>query len=312
MKKAGTYLPSLIIAVLLVFGTLLCSAAIVADLHVTEERFLTMSETKKLDEDVYSRLERYYREKANSTGIPASVFTDALKTDGEASGYLEEVIQAYIKAGFHSLETGEKFSVRVPENKMLEDSITTFFNNYADESGYWDDLTPEQEEKSRETFDKHLESTISGAYKTIGNYSDVYKFETIGKRRLLSKLSKIYRHRTVLTVVGCVSVFAMLLLLVVVNRKERSSAMYWSGTGFLISGLMGLIPSAYLIGSKYYDSFSIKQPQIFKAVTGALYGVTKAFMAAEIAIAAIGIVLIAAYGVLSGINKKTDDIKTIE
>jgi uncharacterized membrane protein len=285
MKKASTYIPSVIIAVLLVFCFLGGSAAILADINVTKEKTISFAEKEKLETKAYASIEKHYKEKANATGIPAEVFTENIS--GE---YLRSVINEYISEAYSSLESGEKMSVKVPENLELEASIEKFFNDYADETGYEKD----------EVFENKLLTTKENAYKTIGDYCDVFKADSMSRHGVLSKLSKLYSRRYQLTALVVGAIVLLIVLLTLIHRKDKKSVLYWSGISALISGSMGTIPSAYLIATKYYNSFSIKEPQVFAAYTRSMFSMTEAFMASQIAFIVIGICLTVTYAVLRG------------
>jgi uncharacterized membrane protein (DUF4010 family) len=83
-----------------------------------------------------------------------------------------------------------------------------------------------------------------------------------------------------------------------INRKNKVTVMYWSGISILLAGLIGGIPSIYLLTTKYYDSFSIKQPPVFTAFTSVMYKFTEAFTATNIACVVISISLIVTYAVI--------------
>ncbi len=84
--------------------------------------------------------------------------------------------------------------------------------------------------------------------------------------------------------------------------------MYWCGISAIVSGIIGLIPSIYLIATRYFDSFSIKQAAVFTAFTSAMYKYTEAFMAVQIALIVLGIAMAVIYGII-GDKKKYPDTK---
>ena len=312
MKKISTYIPSLILSVLLVFIFIGGSALIIADLNINSKRFVSLAEKKGLNSKIYSELEKHYQEKYHSTGIPADVYMNSLTND-----YLDSVIDAYFNAAFESLDSGKKFDSEtiIPKNESLEKNIDVFFNDFAESSGYWDTKDNEEYEKKLNNYEKLIRNTKKSAYKTIGNNCDVYKFSAMNKHGILSKISKLYRHRILLT--GLLIGFTALIitLLFIINRKDKKSISYWCGVSFLISGIIGSVPTLYLICTKYYDAFSVKQPQIFTAYTSLMYSLTEAFMASHIAFIVIGISMIIIYAVIRGKDKaltKSGNIKDIK
>ncbi|MBR4626421.1 MAG: hypothetical protein IKO47_01720 [Ruminococcus sp.] len=293
MKKLSTYLPSLIMSVFLVFCIIGAGTAVLADVCLTSEKTVSFAQEENIDDRAYASIEKYYREKAAATGIPATVFTDNISLK-----YVRRVMKVNIKETFSALENGGKFSPDIPENPALEEAIDRFFNDYADKTGYVKD----------EKFEKKLESTKKSAYKTIGDGCDIFKVNSMNSHGLLKKLSRIYRKRYVLTAVLFSALFILISALLIVNRKNKRVLLYWCGLSSLIAGIIGIIPSAYLISTKYYDSFAIKQPQVFRAYTRALYRLTEHFLVMSVVFAAVGAVMLAVYFIVSG-RGKTDAAK---
>ena len=296
MKKAGTYIPSVILSVLLVLCVLAGSALIVVDVNVTPSRTSAFSEKEDLAEKVHKDLDKHYRGKANSTGIPASVYMEHLNKE-----YINKVIDAYIDATYDALNSGGKLTVKVPENTALENSIDSFFSDYADKTGY----------KKDENYEKKLAVTKENAYKTIGSSCDIFKVDSMNSHGLLSKLSKLYRARYKLTFAAAAAAAVIMLILAFLHRKRIFELLYWCGISALIAGIMGTIPSAYLIATKYYNAFSIKQPQVFAAYTRSLFGLTEAFMASQIAAIVIGIGMRVVYAVFCGKGKRASAVHAI-
>ena len=104
------------------------------------------------------------------------------------------------------------------------------------------------------------------------------------------------------------AVVIMILLLVLINRKKKITAMYWCGVSALVAGVLGAIPSIYLVATRYYDSFTIKQAPVFTAFTSLMYKYTEAFTAVCIALVVVGISLAVTYGVVHE-KKKYPDVK---
>ena len=155
MKKITTYIPSVIISVLLIFCFLCGSAALIVDVNLTSSRTVKFAENENIDEKVMASINKHYREKANSTGIPASVYTDNISRE-----YVREQMKIYIDATYDTLENGGKFKAETSENKELEAALDKFFNDYAEESGY---------EKGPD-FDKKLEPYYISARPRLEQY----------------------------------------------------------------------------------------------------------------------------------------------
>ena len=293
MKKISTYLPSLIIAVLLVFLTLAGSAMLLVDINLSAEKLKKLAQKNSIEASIYPEINKYYKDKYNTTGIPAEVFMDTVDED-----YIRSYEEAYIDSAFEALESGAKMSVVNPKNSKLEENIDNFFNTFAEENNYEKD----------DNFGLKLRNTKENAYTTIGSFCDVYKFSSMNQHGILSKLAKVYSHRIEATAAVLGAIVLMIILLTLINHKKKITAMYWCGVSSLVAGVLGAVPSIYLIAVRYYDSFTIKQVPVFKAFTSLMYKYTEAFAAASIALAVVGISLMVIYGVAHE-KKKYPNVK---
>lgn len=291
MKKLSTYLVSLIISVILVFMMTATALTVIVRINVTAKKSIQLSEDINIYSSVKGELQKYFSNQYNTTGVPADVYMNAIDEN-----YIREVTDLYTNALFSSLETGEQADIEIPQNENLEKNIEEFFSDYADSNGY----------KKDEVYNKKVSATIDNAYRVTENYCDVYKYATLQEHGVLSKISKIYGSlRKIMSV--CIGATAFLvILLVLVNIRGISGVLYWLGISALISGAFGTIPSAYLLGVNYFDSFVIKQPQVFRTFTSAMYGLTRAFMAVHIAVLAIGVFFIVIYAVINRLRKKSE------
>lgn len=298
MKKISTYLPSLIISVLLVFVFIISSAAMLVDINISSEKLKGLVSKKELEPMIISEVEKYYADKYNTSGIPADVYTDAIDNE-----YIRSFEMAYIDSAFNALKGNGRMVMTPPSNKAIEENIEKFFNDFAEENNY------EKDDK----FEKKLQNTKDNAYAAIGSFCDVYKFSAMNDRGVLKKLALLYSNRIIATVALLGAALLLILLLIVVNHKKRITAMYWCGISAIIAGVMGGIPSIYLIATKYFDSFTIKQAPVFTAFTSVMYKLTEAFTAVMIAFIVIGITLSVIYGVTHEKKKypntKPTDIK---
>ena len=170
MKKVTAYLPSLILSIILVLCFIASVAVIIVDINVTENNAVSLAEKQELTSKSMAQIEKSFKEKSGSTGIPASVYTDAIDDK-----YLKEVIEIYITKAFKlftepELEGG--YDPSVPNSK-LESSIDAFFNEQAEKNDYEKD----------EAFEDHMEqffaygSSVICAKLSCGEYHLVLKEE---------------------------------------------------------------------------------------------------------------------------------------
>ncbi|WP_024859795.1 hypothetical protein [Ruminococcus flavefaciens] len=293
MKKTSTYLPSLIISVLLVFLTIAGSALLLVDINISADKLKKLARKNSLETSIYSDINKYYKDKYNTTGIPAEVFMDAVD-----EAYIRSFEEAYIDSAFAALENGTEMAAVHPKNVKLEENIDSFFDSFAEENNYEKD----------DNYGLKLRNTKENAYATIGSFCDVYKFSSMNRHGILSKLAKVYSHRIAATIAAMAAVLLMIILLILINRKKKITAMYWCGVSSMVAGILGMVPSLYLLVTHYFDSFTIKQVPVFTAFTSVMYKYTEAFAAVSIALAVVGISLMVIYGVIHE-KKKYPDVK---
>lgn len=281
MKKVSTYLPSLILSVLLVFSLLISAAVLLMDLNFTADKLKNMASENNLDSKIYVEIDKYYKDKFNSSGIPSNVYMEAIN-----NSYLKKCEEVYIDAAFEALNGNGKMKISVPNNYELENSISDFFIDFAEKNNFQKD----------DKFETKLNNAKENAYLTVGSFCDVYKFSTMSEHGILPKLAKIYSNRMVLTVCSLAVTVIIFLMLLVVNRKKEAASLYWYGTSCTVAGLLGSIPSIYLVATKYFDSFSIKQAPVFTAFTSLMYKYTDSFITVNICCIVLGIICFVAYG----------------
>ena len=208
--------------------------------------------------------------------------------DAINDSYLKNCEEIYIEAAFEALNGNGKMNVTVPKNKELENSITDFFFDFAEKNNYQKD----------EKFEAKLNSAKENAYFTIGSFCDVYKFSTMSGHGVLPKLAKLYSNRMILTVCSIAVTVIIFLMLLVVNRKNKATALYWYGTSCTVAGLLGSIPGIYLVATKFFDSFSIKQAPVFTAFTSFMYKYSGYFIAVHISFIVLGAIFFVVYGLV--------------
>ena len=289
MKKLSTYLISLIMSIILVFMIIASVLISIVRINVTEEKSVKLFEKNHVYSLITGELQKYFVTQYNTTGIPADVYMTALDEN-----YIRTVTNGYANAVFSSLTASENITFEIPENETLENNIKNFFSDYADKNNY----------EKNEIYEKKISSTIENAYRVTGNYCDVYKYSTLSEHGVLSKISKIFsRFGSLMTICITATVFVVIFL-IIANIKGISGVLYWTGISAIIAGIIGSVPTAWLLATDYFDSFVIKQPQVFKSFTGAMYALTEMTMVVNISIMAVGVCFIVIYGAVCKIHKK--------
>lgn len=291
MNKLSTYISSLIVSVLLVFAILATSAALVADININSKKAVRLAKQNDTAAKVHSELEKYYSQRFGSSGIPANVYMK-----GISKNYIKQCVNSSINNTFGSLDSGEEYKLTLEKNVDMEKNITEFFEDYVEKAGY---------EKDGQ-FDKKVSETIRSTYQTIRTHSDIYRAQALQDHKVFQRFSKVYRMRWAVTGAILVADLMILILLFLINRKKKVTMLYWMGISSIIAGVSGVIPCIVLLATRYYDSFSIKQPAVFTSYTSAMYKLTEAFTAVCIAVVLIGIVLCVVYTITYDKSKHQD------
>ena len=177
MKNIKTYIPSLIMSVILVFSLLGTSALVTARGFRTPDKLIQLTEEKEIVPKIKDQLKIYFSDKYNETGVPAEIYTDALTDE-----YIQQSVGCMIEKGIYVMKDNGTRRFDVPQNQQLEDNITRFFSDYADSIGY----------EKNEVYNEKLSKAIESAYDVIADYSDVYKFQTMNSQKYTLTLIKFY------------------------------------------------------------------------------------------------------------------------
>lgn len=283
LRSLKTYVPSLILAIFLVFSLMGTSAVLVIKNYADSQKLTKLAEGNEITPKIQTELEKYFSSKYNETGIPEEVYTKAITDE-----YIDKIVELNINAGFNKLDGKEFDNLTGRNNQELENNIEDFFNSYADSIGYTKD------DKYREKID----ATIDSAYAVITDYCDIYKFGMLNEEGILGKASGIYGYLDgafwLLAGISCL----LAVLIFFINIKSVSAALYWFGISAVISGIIGALPCVYLSFTNFFDSFVIKQQQIFTSFTSLFYNLSDSFMINQIILFAVGILMIIIYAVV--------------
>lgn len=292
MKSALSYIFSFIISLLLIFSLIGSVGCITAGNFATKKNLLELAEINELNSVAYKELNKYFTEKYAETGIPADVYMSSLSED-----YLGQVIEDKINYGFTVLETGDAVYSGIPANADLEKSITSFFENYASETGY--NISDEND-----PYYSKLATAKKQASAAIEEYCDVFKFNALVKHGIIQKVKPLYTKLPIITII-CLGVSAFLILLLLVcNFKRVRDSVYWIASAAVSAGILGCIPCVYMLNTDYFSAFTIKQAQIYTAYTSAMKLFTQNILTGCVCLVIAAIVLYAVYSVFSAMSRK--------
>lgn len=230
---------------------------------------------EKLADKAYDAIESDFKKQYNTTAIPAEVYMEAIDPQ-----WLEK--EMCKRAEIYIDYIDGKEADYLTDYSTLEKSITDFFNEYAESINY----------KPDDAFDKKLDETIVNAESIIENRMDAFYMNTLKSNGYLDKIQK---YKPILTILNWTLYGLFMILIVILILIERTKSwrrLYWSGTGFFCGGMLGLIPCIYALCTNVINSFAVKDPIIFTAVTNLLENGLQRIMSKSVLFIVLGIIII--------------------
>ena len=230
---------------------------------------------EKLADKAYDAIESDFEKQYNTTAIPAEVYMEAIDPQ-----WLEK--EMCKRADIYIDYIDGKEADYLTDYSTLEKNITDFFNEYAESINY----------KPDDAFDKKLDETIVNAESIIENRMDAFYMNTLKSNGYLDKIQK---YKPILTILNWTLYGLFMILIVVLILIERTKSwrrLYWSGTGFFCGGMLGLIPCIYALCTNVINSFAVKDPIIFTAVTNLLENGLQRIMSKSVLFIVLGIIII--------------------
>lgn len=256
MSKIRYYLPNVLLTFLLVFLLLGCGlTAFVRTQVLNADTFRVVTAQEGLADKAYSSLETYFKTRANSTGIPAEVFTEVMNRDELEAAVNDSVSQAfdYLNGKTESFEFTMDFTA-------LENSVQQFFSDYAEENNVVKD----------KVYEEKTASVIAEAEAEILFVADTFKLSMMYENGWLGTARHYLTYLGLAQNICLIGLGVVLALLLLCNFRQISHMLYWCGTAGLTASLLLLIPCIYVTATDYFAGFAIKDPQIFAAVVGFL------------------------------------------
>ncbi len=258
-KKLYKYLPNFIFTVVVAFW-------IVITIFVNSFSYVFLDPNKytdlmskyEVDKLVYSEINDYFDRQSAYTGISAEVFTSSLN-NVEVSA----AVFAYVDSTFdymkNSTDVFPEFSY---DFTSMEINVTQAYVDWAQENDI------EQDEQ----FKSGVDTTIANVKNVVLTKLDIMMLSHLnGENGISTKIRRVYPN---LTLIRLATVAVLLILIVIynfINKKHKSTIVYWFATSIFCSGLMFVVPCAILKHTKYFDGLILKYDAIYKSLTQSLY-----------------------------------------
>ena len=295
MRKASTYIVSVFLTLLLIFLMIAAGLAWVVRFRALDTATaVSVVSSENLAARVHTALETAARQQESTSGIPASVYADAITEEK-----LEPIIRETISNGFAYLRGDTASLGATPDFSGLEADIRSFFVSYAEEKSI----------PQNETFEKAVRSATESARQSILSACDVFCFGSLNDAGVIRQ-ARVYvpwAGVAALAVIAAAALTALILL--VVNVHESGCGFYWVGTAALIASAALLIPSVWLLRTRWFDRFAVKTDQTFAAVTSYLYIDTRAVIVTALCGIAGAAVMYLIFGIIRFRRHKREVIR---
>ena len=296
MKKSNSYLPCVILSVLMVFTLIGTSAAFTFQHFMNYDYAVTICKQHQLDSKVNQSLQKYFDDKVNTTGIPSDIYMKSISNQ-----WIDDTMKLSLKSGFDFLTNKNTDSYNFnPDFSAVDSSLDSFFSDYAEKNGYQKDSV----------FENKLDSAKQNAHQAIKDYTDILKFNTLYSEGVLKSVRTYTLLATSpilsIAILACLAILFALTLLFC--RKNKIFTLYWIATSILVSSAIILIPCIYLKATNYFDSFVIKQEQIFIAFTSYMYSAVNFLITLQIILSAAAVIMLAVCVIFSKSKKSTANV----
>ena len=260
MYKLRNYLLCALTAILLFFAAFAAEGAFVMKNYaLVPDTYKYILKLNGSYEKAYNELCRQFESEENATGIPASVYTDAVTED-----VFKSMIDSQIDSAFDCINgrtpTIENTSSE-EELKVLRKSVEDFFDEYAKSINYQKD----------EVYYQKIDTVYESASEKINDTADVFQINKIAKAGFISAASKLVRYSGTIFIASFAATGFLLLVLVIANIKGFSGFFYWISISFGSLSAIILAGGIWLKQSEYFNRFAIKAQHIYSSITGACY-----------------------------------------
>lgn len=199
-------------------------------------------------------IEKSFEEYSHTSGIEKETFSAYYDEN-----FIKENINSNIKNFLDVLlgKSGSYDYISSVNFSNADETIDTFFNDYAEKTDYVKD----------EIYEEKLNETKEKAHEIFTDKTDVFRFSLMNENGIIQKISsKISLIKGMFAACYILAVI-FILLIIIINRKEN---LYWLGCPFFVSGLLLLIPLIYIKVSGFINGFTVKEKPVFYSITGLL------------------------------------------
>ena len=265
MQSKKCLLASVLVCIIMVFAMLGTVGVFMADKICTPEYLISQADKTNTYDNAYQALQTRFANDYSVTNIPSEVYAEAFSSE-----WIRNAVNEKINSVFEERDSQIDCSA-------AKKSITAYFEEYAHDAHVLKD----------DAYDAKLAESIDYAVKTALNETDVFSLDILNKAGIVNRISKaaglVRRYCFV-----CPAVLAVLLILLILLKRP----VYWLGTALFSSGILLVLPTAYIGITNAIEKFSIKDFTTYTLVTGTLHSLDQSVMTIGIVMAAAGVCLL--------------------
>lgn len=293
MKRLKNYFPNYILTVILVFAISgLSLFSLISGCLLSPSFYISSVEKHNIYQRVTDYTEDYFEKNYAVSSIPSEIYMNGLDEK-----IVKQAVDEKINSFFDYVSgKTDKIEETEIDFSQLEENITSFFNEFAEENNV----------ELNDEFKKQLDKTIKAAESDISSFTNIFMLDYMEKAGIPQKIRKVYPIVSP-AFYALIAVTAIcIILLVLLNKREIKSFLYWLSVSGLCSSVIMLIPCIMLKSSDYFSRLIMRTDYIYFAVTGLLNDTVDSFMNMQLVILAASAFIMILYIIAAAVSGRKE------
>lgn len=293
MKTLKNYFPNYILTVILVFAISgLSLFSLISGCLLSPSFYISSVEKHNIYQRVTDYTEDYFEKNYAVSSIPSEIYMNGLDEK-----IVKQAVDQKINSFFDYINgKTDKIEETEIDFSQLEENITSFFNEFANENNV----------ELNDEFKKQLDKTIKAAETDISSFTNIFMLDYMEKAGIPQKIRKIYPFVTPAFYAFIAVTAICVILLILLNKKEIKSFLYWLSVSGLCSSVIMLIPCIMLKSSDYFSRLIMRTDYIYFAVTGLLNDTVDSFMNIQLVILAASAFIMILYIIAAAVSGRKE------
>ena len=270
---------------LCIFIIILILTSVLIPFLTSKNTYMNIIEKAQISDIIHTQIQDNFIDQSGGSLIPEEVFDGVMPKE-----QVEKIFSSYIDDAldFAFSKSDEIASVEF-DFGVLENNLTDFFTQYADENGFAID----------EAFEEQLNLTIENAKNSIKTAFDFSLFKKVAQiaRPYAQKYGMILKFLPIGVLLLCAINYLFIFL------TDKKSSLYWLLSSFACGSGVIFWGSAAVRLSGFFDRFILDNPIIKSLVIAFLMSVTDTVLIVSGIIFILSIILLAVY--ISKIRKQS-------